>query len=181
MAKKIEIPIEFSTRLINHGPMVLVSTGFKEERDVAPFSWVMPASQNPRLFALAVVPKRYTYNLIEKSREFILNIPGVHQKELVMQCGKVSGRDVDKFDELKIKTLKASKVAAPIIEECIAHLECTLAGEYVAGDHKIILGEVVSILANEKILNADGVIDLHEAKMLHHLGSDKFCTGQYFD
>jgi len=176
--KKVEIPLDHSTRLINHGPMALISTAYQTARDVMTLAWLMPASHTPRLVALSMVPKRYTYELLSKSREFVVNIPSVHQIDLVKKCGSISGREKDKYAEFHIATAAAGIVKAPLIESCVAHLECHVVSETKAGDHIIVIGEIVKAWANEGIVKKEGIVDLKKAQMLHHLGGTYFSTAE---
>jgi flavin reductase (DIM6/NTAB) family NADH-FMN oxidoreductase RutF len=178
MVKKVEIPLEVCTRLINHSPVALISTAYQTARDVMPLAWLMPASHTPRLVAISLVPKRYTYELLEKSKEFVINIPSINQKELVQKCGSVSGRNEDKFKAFNIRTLSADVVQAPLLEDCVAHLECHYVSEAKAGDHNIIIAEVLKAWANEGVMRKEGVVDLKKAQMLHHLGGNYFCSSE---
>ncbi|MFC1517644.1 flavin reductase family protein [Candidatus Margulisiibacteriota bacterium] len=174
MAKKVEIPLEVSTRLINHGPVSLLTSAYQDQRNIMALAWLMPASHTPRYVAIAITPKRYSYELIQKGKEFVLNLPPVSFKEFMLKCGKCSGRNVDKFQEFKIKTLPAQKVSAPLVEDCVAHIECTLKEDTKAGDHRLLIGEIVAASADEGIVKPDGIVDIKKAKMLHHLGSTSF-------
>lgn len=174
MSKKVDIPLEVSTRLINHGPVSLVTSAFQDKQNVMALAWLMPLSQTPRYIAIAMPAKRYTYELIQKSKEFVVNIPPVALKDLVIKCGKASGRDEDKLSRNNIKTLKAKKVKAPLVADCVAHLECTLVSETKGGDHQILIGEVVAASADEGVVKPEGFVDVKKAKMLHHLGGTYF-------
>ncbi len=176
--KKVEIPLDHSTRLINHGPVALISTAYQTARDVMTLAWLMPASHTPKLVAISLVPKRYTYELLSKSREFVVNIPSIHQKELAKKCGSVSGREHDKYNEFHITTIPGEIVKAPLIESCVAHLECHVVSETKAGDHIIVLGEIVKAWANEGIVKKEGIVDIKKAQMLHHLGGTYFGTAE---
>jgi len=174
MTKKVDIPIDVSTRLINHGPVSLLTSAYQDKKDVMALAWYMPVSHTPRCIAIAIVPKRYSYQLIGKSKEFVLNIPSIEFKSFLLKCGSCSGRDVDKYKEFRLKTLKAKKVSALLLEDCVAHIECVVVDEKKVGDHQVLIGEVVAASANEGIVKPDGIIDLKKAKMLHHLGGTSF-------
>ncbi|MBU0580322.1 MAG: flavin reductase family protein [Candidatus Margulisbacteria bacterium] len=174
MANKIEIPLDVCTRLINHGPVSLLTSAYMDKRNVMALAWLMPVSHTPRYLAIALPQKRYSYELIEKSKEFVLNIPPVALKQLVLNCGEVTGRKVDKFKEHKIKTLPAKKVGAPLIEDCVAHLECKIINEIKAGDHQILVAEIVAASANEGVVSEKGIVNVEKAQMLHHLGGAYF-------
>lgn len=97
------------------------------------------------MMAISVAPSRYTHGLIAQSGEFVLAWPGEDLAEATLFCGTRSGRDVDKFKEMKLTPLKGTHVKAPLIQECVANLECRLAGQMTSGDHTIFVGEILAV------------------------------------
>jgi flavin reductase (DIM6/NTAB) family NADH-FMN oxidoreductase RutF len=93
----------------------------------------------------------------------------------VLCCGTQSGKDIDKFEACKLTPVKAQKVKAPLIEECIGNIECKLYSIHEAGDHTIFVGEVVAASVKEGIFDSYLKVDLDQAKTLHHLGGKVFC------
>lgn len=80
--------------------------------------------QRPALL-VAVRPSRYTYNLLETAREFTISVPaaGEFRKSLAL-AGSRSGRDVDKFSELKLVAQPGKMLSSPVIAGCQLHYEC---------------------------------------------------------
>jgi len=79
------------------------------------------------IFMVAVRYSRYTYDLIEKAKDFTVSIPLKNNlKKELTYCGTYSGKDVDKFKECNLKVEKGRKVASPIIEDCELHYECNI-------------------------------------------------------
>lgn len=76
------------------------------------------------VFMVAVRPTTYTYELIEETNEFTVNVPPAEMGEIVKYCGTVSGRNYDKFKEKNITIENGINVKSPIIADCIAHYEC---------------------------------------------------------
>jgi len=101
------------------------------------------------MMAISVSPLRFTHGLIAGSREFVLAWPGEDLAEATLFCGTHSGRDVDKFQEAGLTPLPAKYVQGPLVGECIANLECRLAGRMESGDHTIFVGEILAIWVNE--------------------------------
>lgn len=124
------------------------------------------------VFVVLVRPSRYTYNLIERSGDFTVNVPSIDMSEIVSYCGTKSGRDHDKFTEKKMTAKPGNTVKSPIIEECVIHYECSIIHKnevlkdkladnivysaYPKGDfHAIYYGEILSAYAN---LNAKALL-----------------------
>jgi len=89
-------------------------------------------------------------------------------------CGRRSGKEFDKFKETKLTPMPAKTVEAPIIKECIAHLECKLYKQIPAGDHTLFIGEIQTAYADENVFESK--YDLEKAKLVFHLGGDSFTT-----
>lgn len=102
-------------------------------------AWVSQVSFKPRLLAVAIAPQRYTYELIEKSKVFCINVLSEDQIDLAKHFGFQSGRRVNKFETVPYKfALKGS----PVILSAVAYFECEVTHMYEAGDHIIVVGEV---------------------------------------
>lgn len=169
------IAISQANRLINHGPTVLVTSRLGATVNVMTAAWQMPVSFKPLLVATSIGHGRFSHSLILESREFVLNIPHMNMAEEVLCCGTHSGRNTDKFQICGLTTLKGKKVKAPIIKECIGHIECKLYSHHKAGDHTIFVGEVVAAAVREGLFDGNLKVTLDEAKTLHHLGGKVFC------
>jgi flavin reductase (DIM6/NTAB) family NADH-FMN oxidoreductase RutF len=134
----------------------------------------MPVSTKPPLVAVSVAPKRYSHRMIKETKEFVINIPTMKIVEETLFCGRRSGRNMDKFKEAKLTPMRAKMVRAPIIKECMAHLECKLYKQIRAGDHTLFIGEIQAAYANEGIFTEE--YDLKKAKPVLHIGGNKFTT-----
>lgn len=169
------IPITAAHRLINHGPTILITSKLGEKTNIMTAAWQMPVSFKPMLVAVSIGHERFSHKLILESHEFVINIPHLGMIKEVLYCGTHSGRDIDKFKVCKLTPLKAQKVAAPLIKECIGNIECKLYAYHKAGDHTIFIGEVVAASVREGIFDNHLKVDLDQAKTIHHLGGEVFC------
>lgn len=175
MAKE-EIPVSQASRLINPGPVVLVTAQLKGKPNIMPAAWVTPISFDPPLVGLCVSPLRYTHEMIYKTEEFALNIPTVELLKQVVYCGDVSGRDVDKFKETGLRPADPRVIQAPLIEECIGHIECGVVNAYPLGDHTLFVGEVQAVQVDKEAFDERWLLKVREAKPLHHLGGKFFAV-----
>ncbi|MFH1428572.1 MAG: flavin reductase family protein [Candidatus Margulisiibacteriota bacterium] len=176
MANKIDIDKQKAGRLINYGPVTLVTSSFREQKNVASVAWAMPVSASPGLVAIAVTNKRFTYELIRESREFIINIPSQKMKEAVIFCGSTCGRELDKFSKAGLTPANSKKLDAPIVQECFAHIECKVVNEVLVGDHMLFVGDVIAVYADEGVMTANGTVDIEKFQPLIHLGAKEFAA-----
>ena len=123
---------------------------YEDQCSICPLGWKMNCSGSPQMMAISVAPGHLTHELIAKSGEFVLAWPGADLAEATMLCGTKSGRDVDKFAETGLTALAAAHVRAPLVAECIANLECRVAGRLTAGDHTIFSGEILKVWLNDE-------------------------------
>jgi len=124
------------------------------------------------MIGIAIRPGRYSYALIERRGEFVVNIP---TKDLLNQteyCGVISGRDVDKFSKSGLTPQPSSKVAPPLIRECPVNLECKVRKKIRLGSHDLFIGEVVSLHVEEDLLDSRGDVDFSKtcAMTYMHVG-----------
>ncbi|QQY80305.1 flavin reductase like protein [Keratinibaculum paraultunense] len=92
---KKEVPINDAHRLINTGCVLLVTSADEDRENVMTLAWHTPVSSKPLLLGIAVAASHFTTELINKSREFVLNIPGANLLNQVGKCGEVIASSVD--------------------------------------------------------------------------------------
>jgi len=116
--------------------------------------WEMKCSTDPFLFAVSLSKKRNTHKLIEKSKEFVIAIPNKGLEKELLFFGSVSGKDIDKFKETKLKTVKAKYIKTPLIKDATINFECILVKSVNVGDHIMFIGKVLAahINKNKKVL-----------------------------
>ena len=126
---RTEVASRHVHRLLNHGPVTLVSTAHGGRRNVMAAAWVMPLDFEPAKFIAVIAADTFTRELLLASRECVLHAPTSAQADLVYAVGTSTGRDADKFDKLGIATSPARTVAAPLVDGCAAWIECRLLDE----------------------------------------------------
>jgi flavin reductase (DIM6/NTAB) family NADH-FMN oxidoreductase RutF len=119
-------------------------------------SFCMPVSKDPPLIACAIGKNAFSRTLIDKTGEFIVNVPSHELKRAIYYCGFHSGYTADKFKEAGLTAESARKVKAPVISECIAHMECRVTQTLETGDKILFVGEVIEAYADESLINDKG-------------------------
>ncbi len=149
----------------------LTSIDKKGKPNVMTCAWATPVSDEPPIMVVCVSKESYTAELIRKTKEFVINIPSKKLLSELWICGKSSGRNTDKFKKAKLKTASAKKVKAPIINDCIGHLECKLWKTVDAGECYAFFGKVMHADADNKYFKKD--VWTEEAEIPLHLGGSK--------
>jgi flavin reductase (DIM6/NTAB) family NADH-FMN oxidoreductase RutF len=184
------VNLEQAYRLLNHGPTVLVSTAHGTQRNLMAAAWNMPLDFDPPKIAIVIDKNTYTRELIEASGSFAINVPCRAQAELVVRVGSSSGRELlgkerdNKFDAFELATFPASRIDAPLIEGCVAWLECKVIPEpHIRDAYDLYLAEVVAAQADERVFS-DGRWHFEghdELRTIHHIaGGNFFASGEAF-
>lgn len=149
-------------RLIYPMRVVLISSSHAGKDNVMTAAWCFPLSASPAMFGLSLSRKRFTHSLVEKSKEFVINIPGPELLDAVRICGENSGRKADKFELAKITKERSEKIRAPAISECQASIECMVRSSLETGDHVLFIGEAVNFKIRK---NGDAIVQTKEGKL----------------
>ena len=140
---KRDFPVREIRRFLEPGPVVLVSSAWKGERDIMTMGWHMVMEFEPSLIGCYVWTENHSHGLIRKSRECVINVPTADMAETVAGIGNSSGREIDKFAAFGLTARKARKVSAPLIAECHANLECRLVDTGLIRKYSLFVLEVV--------------------------------------
>ena len=167
---KVAVPLNLALRMIVSGPVTLVTTVFRGQFDVSTISWLAPVGREPPLLALAVHPSTVCHDFLKRGGEFVVNIPTRDVVNQVVSCGRLSGAHVDKFKTTGLDLVEAQLVRAPLIEQCIGHLECAVINAFQPGDHTIFVGQVAYATADEDAFDEAWTLEEAYLKPLHHLG-----------
>lgn len=168
---KIKIPEEKAYRLLNPGCVTLITSAYRDRVNIMTLAWHTPISIRPPLIGIAVAPGHFTRELIDYSEEFAINIPGANLLEVVSCCGTLSGRKFDKFKESGVTPVTAMRVRAPLVGECLGHVECGVAERYKLGDHYLFVGEVLAASVKKDSFSEHWK---ENVELIHHLGGKQY-------
>ena len=91
------VALEHASRLLNHGPTVLVTSVSGERRNVMAAAWSMPVEFTPPRISVVIDKHTFTRDLVAASGAFGICLPGTALVDLTYAVGSQSGRTVDKF------------------------------------------------------------------------------------
>ena len=142
MARR-SFPLTEVYRLLEPGPVVLLTTTSKGRANIMAQSWHTMMEFEPPMVACVVSNRNFTFKALKATRECVINIPTVELAEKVVACGNHSGRDIDKFETFQLTPAAASRVQAPLIAECYANLECRVVDTRAVGRYCLFILEVL--------------------------------------
>jgi flavin reductase (DIM6/NTAB) family NADH-FMN oxidoreductase RutF len=141
--KKRDFPVSEIRRFLEPGPIVLVSSAYKGERNVMTLGWQTVLEFSPSLVGCMISAGNHSHNIVRRSRECVINVPTVELAATVAKIGNCSGASVDKFKTFKLTQVEAEQVGAPLIGECYASLECKLVEDKLVESFNFFIFEVV--------------------------------------
>ena len=164
MAKK-SFPLSRVYGLLEPGPVVLVTTAQKGRANIMTMSWHTMMEFEPPLVGCVISDRNHSFGVLKATKECVINIPTVELAAQVVGCGNTSGRKVDKFKAFGLTPAVASRVKAPLIDECYASLECKVV------DAKLVAKYCFFIL---EVLKAWIDTSRKDPRTIHHLGRGAF-------
>ena len=147
-------------------PAVMVTSGNMEKSNIMTVAWTGIINTNPAMCYISVRPERYSYNLIKENGEFIINLTNEKLAYATDWCGVKSGKDYDKFKEMKLTKEKANHVKCPIIKESPVAIECKVKEIRELGSHHMIIAEVLSIDAENEYIDENGAFDISKCNLI---------------
>jgi len=167
MTKK-PFPLSKVYTLIEPGPVVMVTTAWKGWPNIMTLSWSTMIDFDPPLLGCVVGDQSYTFHILKKTGECVINIPTMELARKAVACGQVSGRTVDKFTTFRLTSVRASRVKAPMIGECYVSLECKVIDQRMATRYNFFILKVVRAWVDPGKKNPCTI---------HHLGKGIFRMG----
>ena len=161
-------------------PAVLVSCGDKEENhNILTVSWVGTICSDPAMCYISVRPERHSYPILKQTGEFVLNLTTEKMAFATDWCGVRSGKDYNKFSEMKLTKGKAEKVNAPIVLESPINIECKVKKIIELGSHDMFIAEVVNVLVDPQFLDKQtNEFKLSDAKLLAYSHGHYYKLGE---
>lgn len=160
-----KLPLREVYRLLEPGPVVLLTTAHNGRANVMTMSWHTMMEFEPPLIGCVVSNRNFTFDLLKTTKESVINIPTADMAVQVVGCGNTSGREVDKFKRFGLTAVTASEVGAPLIRECYANLECRVADVRMVSKYSFFILEVVKAWIDRS---------RKQAGTLHHAGHGAF-------
>lgn len=141
-------------------------------------AWAGTVCTNPPMLSISVRPERYSYHIIEKSKEFVINLTTRKLVRATDYCGVRSGREVDKFKEMHLTPLVSREISAPGIAESPVNIECRVRQITPLGSHHMILADVVAVTIDDCYMDETGKFHLNNTGLVTYSHGEYFLLGQ---
>ncbi|MGY5875615.1 MAG: flavin reductase family protein [Candidatus Thorarchaeota archaeon] len=157
-------------------PVVLLSVAGEGQPNIITLSWAANVCSRPPSVAVGIRPSRHSHKMVKDTGNFVLNIPSTELLDATEFCGTKSGREFDKFSECGLTPVPSTKISSPMIKECPINIECTTTQIVSIGAHDLVIGEVVAVHMDEKVLTEAGHPDPAKMNLFTYLP----ISGQYW-
>lgn len=158
-------PLSRVYQLLEPGPVVLVTTAHRGKANIMTQSWHTMMEFEPPLVGCVISGRNHSFDALTKTKECVIGIPTVELAKQVVGVGNCSGSKVDKFKKFKLTPLPAAQVAAPLVAECFANLECRVVDTRMMNRYNFFVLEVVKAWLDPAIKTP---------RTLHHQGKGVF-------
>lgn len=156
-------------------PPVMVTCGDMVNSNIITVAWTGVVNTKPPMTYISVRPSRHSYEIIKERGEFAVNLTPASLVEKADFCGIYTGAKVDKFEKCNFTKAAASKISAPLINECPLNLECRVNRIIPLGTHDMFLADIIAVNVDESIIDKDGKLRLDLAKLA------AFAHGEYYE
>jgi flavin reductase (DIM6/NTAB) family NADH-FMN oxidoreductase RutF len=163
-------------RLLNPGPVAIVTTHWRGISNAAPIAWTVPLSMDPPLLGCVIHPQRHTADMIRFTDEFAINIPGPALLKQVAFLGSQSGLNNNKLEAAGLELFNAQRVSAPLIEGCLAWIECGVRDVTRFGDHTLFVGDVKGVQALDEAYAQKWLLKEREFSPLVYIGGTSYAV-----
>lgn len=152
--------------MLNPVPAVMVSCGDDAVNNIITIAWTGIINSDPPITYVSVRKSRYSHDIIERTGEFVINLTTEKLAFAADYCGVRSGRDVDKFKEMKLTAAESKEVSCPSIEESPVNIECRVMEMKEYPTHDMFIAEIVSVSVDDSLMDETGKLCLDEAGLV---------------
>jgi len=159
-------------------PAVMVSCGDMKNSNIITVAWTGILNTNPATVYISVRPERYSYELIKKSGEFVINLTNEDLVFATDWCGVKTGSKVDKFKEMKLKKQKSKYLSCPMIEQSPVSVECKVREINDLGSHHMFIADVLTINAAKEFIDEKGAFDISKCNLIAYSNGNYYSLGE---
>lgn len=161
-------------------PVVMVSCGCfdKGEKNIITVAWTGTICSDPPMLSVSIRPSRFSYDIIKRTGELAVNLPNKDLAFAADWCGVKSGRDFDKFKEMKLTAEKGSFTGCPIIAESPVSIECKVKDIIPLGTHDMFISEVLGVSVDGKYLDESGRFCFNSSRPICYSHGEYYALGE---
>lgn len=156
------------------GMVALVTCEFEGKRNIMSAGWHTYLSIDPPMYGVAIGTERHTHPLVKGAGEYAINFVPAEFAHYIQKCGTLSGREVDKFEEIGIEFEPGESVKCPILKEAYVAYECKVVDMQTYGDHDWVVGTIETFWRDEERFLKNGMPDWEKLSIPLYLGRSEY-------
>lgn len=165
--------------MLNPVPAVMVSVSDGNgKNNIITVAWAGTICTNPPMLSISVRPERYSYEMIKSTKEFVVNLTTKDLVRACDYCGVTSGRDVDKFEKMKLTPIKLPNVSVPGIKESLLNIECRVKKIEELGSHTMFIADVVGVTVDDEYMDEKGKFNINDTGLVMYSHGEYFVMGE---
>lgn len=165
--------------MLNPVPAVMVSVSDGNgKNNIITVAWAGTICTNPPMLSISVRPERYSYEMIKSTKEFVVNLTTKDLVRACDYCGVTSGRDVDKFEKMKLTPIKLPNVSVPGIKESPVNIECRVKKIEELGSHTMFIADVVGVTVDDEYMDEKGKLNINNTGLVMYSHGEYFVMGE---
>lgn len=165
--------------MLNPVPAVMVSVSDGNgKNNIITVAWAGTICTNPPMLSISVRPERYSYEMIKSTKEFVVNLTTKDLVRACDYCGVTSGRDVDKFEKMKLTPIKLPNVSVPGIKESPVNIECRVKKIEELGSHTMFIADVVGVTVDDEYMDEKGKFNINDTGLVMYSHGEYFVMGE---
>ena len=159
-------------------PPALISCSDGEKDNLVTVAWTGIINSEPPKTYISLRPERFSYDIIKKSGEFVINLPSSHIIRSIDFCGCRSGRELDKFAACSLTRQPASQVGCPMVAESPVSLECRVTDIIELGSHHMFMADIVAVNVDERYIDEKGRLHMEKCSLAAYAHGHYFALGK---
>ena len=160
-------------------PAVLIGCRDKEgNNNLMTAAWAGTVCSDPVMVSVSIRKERFSHPIIEETGEFTISLTTRSLAKAADFCGVRSGRNTDKFGEMKLTPLESVRIGAPGVAQSPVVLECRVKEILRLGSHDMFVAEVVNVSVDEQYLDDSGRLELEKADLIAYSHGGYFALGE---
>lgn len=165
--------------MLNPVPAVMVSVSDGNgKNNIITVAWAGTICTNPPMLSISVRLERYSYEMIKSTKEFVVNLTTKDLVRACDYCGVTSGRDVDKFEKMKLTPIKLPNVSVPGIKESPVNIECRVKKIEELGSHTMFIADVVGVTVDDEYMDENGKFNINDTGLVMYSHGEYFVMGE---
>ena len=160
-------------------PAVMVSCQYKDEKpNIVTVAWAGTICSDPPMVSISLRPERFSHEIITKSGEFVVNLVTEKLTRACDWCGVRSGRDCDKFREMKLSEYRTDLLHAPAIGESPVNIWCRVSRAEHLGSHDLFIARVVGVTVDDAYMDQKGRFALEKTGLITYSHGEYYALGK---